>query len=358
VIQVASLEQNWRGLYLEAVGSWFRGTPTELGFMETEVHEGKLTLYVASHDVRAGGGANDVALAIYNENDYQSRHRNLLISQKMQGKKVVLVAVGTIGSKMALELAKHGVEVSLIDPGIIEIENPYRMGMNLPPELLVGLNKCYAMAKYIQMIIPNAKVSSYPIDVSRSVRAFSQLIDEIKPDIIILSTDTRDSIRDTNAVAREHLVPVLHIALSDGAESGQIHFMSAKPDDPCLMCMMPEDENPSGVRDSRRQYAETDSQAQAAVPSLSIDTTIIASIATKILMAFLAGEDIAQYFTVAGNTGQVMWFSTTPDTWILQDAFQKLTATVEKYPQCRGCSKPDKEAILAKHKQRKERMKL
>ena len=94
--------------------------------------------------------------------------------------------------------------------------------------------------------------------------------------------------------------------------------------------------------------------AQHAVPALAVDTTIIAAIGTKVAMAYLAGDDIGRYFTSAGTSGDVLWFSTTPDTWILEDFAQKLVAIVQKRPQCSGCWMPTEEDILEKRAKERE----
>lgn len=347
LFQAISLSQSWRGLYLEHIGTWARGS------IQQCFEPDKIVLQVENENAQAFMGKMLLSVSIYDQADYHSRHRQLVISEKMRGKKVLYVGMGTIGSKMAIEPAKHGVEQFFIDPQQIEIENPYRMAFTLPPELLVGQNKALATAEAISMISHDAVSHAYDFDVCLEPNRLKQIIKSNKPDIIILSTDTRDSIREVNGIARQFNIPVLHVVLSDGAESGQIYFMSSKQDEPCLVCIMQDAEN-TGLRDSRRQYAEEESRAQISVPSLSVDTSIIASIAAKILMAYLAGESIKNYFTSMGNKGQVMWVSTTPDTWILEDAFQKLTAIVEKNPKCPGCWKPEMEAIVAKHKQRKE----
>ncbi len=84
-------------------------------------------------------------------------------------------------------------------------------------------------------------------------------------------------------------------------------------------------------------YMAEESQGQHAVPALSTDIGIISDIAAKVALAFLSGADLRQYLKNFDNTGEVMWFSTTPNTWIREDFAQKLVAKVAKNPDCLAC---------------------
>lgn len=281
----------------------------------------------------------------------------MAISKKMANKVAVIIGLGSIGGKIAKELAKHGVELHLIDLDTIEVENPYRLNLGLPTEFLIGLDKSSATEEDIRLFLPDARIHAHKMDIAASSRQFDDLIGKIKPDIMVISVDTRDGTRQGATTARHFGVPLIQAVLSEGAESGQIRYVHNDSSGACLLCM-DEQITEAGMQDSRRQYAEERSVAQKAVPALSVDTSIIAYITAKLVMAHLAGENIRRYFTVTGSEGKcegdVMWVSTTPETWIMEDFLQKIVARVEKRSQCPGCWAPDLESIRRKMQQRKE----
>jgi len=355
LIQIASLTPKLRNTPLEYVGYWQGSAPGHLAPQAAPAP--KLVLSFQDGQIHATYQGQPAEVLVYDPANYHSRHRSMTISQKLAGKRVAVIGLGSIGGKIAKELAKHGVELFLVDVDEIEIENPYRLSLGQPLEFLIGLSKCAATEEDILLTVPNAKIHTAVMDIAAQSKAFDTLISSIRPDAIVLSVDTRDGTRQANATARHYGIPLFQAVLSGGAETGQIRFVSKAPSSACLLCLDSWDTT-ADLSDSRRQYAEELSPAQKAVPALSVDTSIISYITSKLVMAQLAGEDIQRYFTVTGSDGRcqgdIMWISTTPETWITEDFLQKVVASVEKRPNCPGCWSPDLAALRQKKQQRKE----
>jgi molybdopterin/thiamine biosynthesis adenylyltransferase len=355
LVQVAGLAPKLHNIPLEYVGYW-RGD-AHYDPVSTGDATHKIVMSFQGDSIHATYQGQPADVLVFDPAEYHSRHRSMTISQRLAGRRVLVVALGSIGGKVAKELAKHGVELDLIDMDTIEIQNPYRLNLGLPLEFLIGLDKCFATAEDILLSVPNACIHTYNMDIAAKSKEFDALVADIRPDVIVESVDTIDGTRQVNASARYHEIPLFQIALSDGAETGQIRYVANDTSDTCLLCLDSWAET-TDMNNTRRQYAEAESPAQKAVPALSVDTSIVAYIAAKIVMAHLAGEDVRRYFTVTGSEGRcegdVMWISTTPETWITQDFLQKVVAKVEKKPKCPGCWTPDLEAIRRKKQQRKE----
>jgi molybdopterin/thiamine biosynthesis adenylyltransferase len=343
------LSENWRGLRLAFVAAC-RGNgadPILCSDLVTPV------LTATSTELSASYQGQPVLVEEYDESEYHSRFRGLTITERLAGAAVAVVGCGTIGWKAATELAKHGIKLLIFDPDTVSVENWYRLNQGGFGALSIGRNKGHALRDLVLSDVPTADIEVHAIDVCREQARFRDALALTRPNLVVISTDTRDSVRITNAITRKLAIPVLQITLSAGAESGQLFYTAQRPTDPCLLCIEQSGVT-SDLRDSRQQYAEEASAAQHAVPALSVDTTIVAAIGTKIAMAYLAGEDIRRYFTNGGTSGDIMWCSTTPDTWILEDFAQKLVAIVEKQPHCRGCWTPTADDIRNKHAKRKE----
>lgn len=356
LIQVAGLTSKLHHFPLEHVGYWHGGLKCDHPLSENTAK--KVTMSFQDGNVCANYQGAPADMLVYDTANYHSRHRSIAISQKLAGKRAAIIGLGSIGGKIAKELAKHGVDLHLFDLDTIEIENPYRLNLGLPLEFLVGLDKCSATEEDIRLALPDANIHVHNMDIAAKSREFDDLIADICPDVMVLSVDTRDGTRQGSATARHHGIPLFQAVLSAGAETGQIRYVRNEPSGACLLCLDAQDAV-ADMQESRRQYAEEQSLAQKAVPALSVDTSIIAFVTCKLVMAHLAGEDIQRYFTVTGSEGKcqgdVMWISTTPETWIMEDFLQKVVARVEKRPKCPGCWAPGLEEIRRKKQQRKER---
>jgi len=325
VAQILGLNNSLRGIQLDCLGRWEKQTKSKKG----------LSLIVSNNDVMC---FDKIALEIFDINDYNIRNRSEILSQNVNSKKALLVSCGSVNSRIGYELAKHGIEITVTDPDKLDIANPYRWGIQEPPEFFIGRPKTEVFKEAIIRNIPNAKITAFTKDFCQDIVFFDNYVDFWKPDLIIIATDTEDSRRDVNSIGILKKIPVLYVALSDKAESGQIIFISGTKEDPCYLCFKGNnEEHPFTLRSTNKQYGIDTTQEQRAVPALSIDINIISDIATKLAMVILAGEDVTQYLKQFDNKGYIMWFSTKPDSWVLEDAFQKLIAILEKNPSCPVC---------------------
>ena len=329
LIQIVSLEKTLRETPLSYIGVWNREAVRLDERVELFVNDKELTCFLNSEET---------SLEIFNMQDYNVRNRSEILSQGVKAKKALLVSCGSVNSRIGYELAKHGIEIAITDPDHLDIANPYRWGIQQMPELLAGRLKTTAFKDAVISCIPDTKVKAYTKDFCKDIAFFDSFTDEWKPDLIIIATDTEDSRRDVNWLSYNKGIPTLYIGLSDRAESGQIIYISGKKQDPCYMCFKgkSDSENPITSRATNKQYG-IDEGEQRSVPALSIDVNIISDIATKLAMVILASEDISQYFKQFDNKGDVLWFSTKPGTWVLEDFAQKLVAKIEKNPKCVVC---------------------
>ena len=303
LIQILSTVNKLRGISLALIGAWSKANKP--------ISDKGLSLFVKSaEDIACFFNGKKIDIKIFDIEDYNLRNKSEVLSQKAHSKKVLLVSSGSVNSRIGYELAKHGVEIAITDPDYLDIANPYRWGIQQPPEFFVGRPKTIAFKEGIEQTIPNAKVAAFTKDFCKEIAFFDKFVDKWQPDLIVIATDTEDSRRDTNSLALSKGIPVLYIGLSDKAESGQIIYISGKKEDPCYFCFKGNNEdNPFTFRSTNKQYG-IDSNEQRAVPALSIDINIISDIATKLAMVIIAGEDVTQYFKQFDNKGDILWFST------------------------------------------------
>jgi molybdopterin/thiamine biosynthesis adenylyltransferase len=278
-------------------------------------------------------------LVAYDLSDRDLRFRDLIADKDLPGKHVFVFGCGSVGSRIARELNRYGIRLTLVDMDSLEIHNLLRWGFGDFAEAMVGRKKVFVIKEMCEKANPAAQVRAEARNFCEDIAYFDALFKEDRPSLVIASTDTADSLRDCNSLCLQYGIPALYVGLSDGAESGQIFFASGKPEDPCLGCIMEEPSPAVSLRQTTENYAAEESQAQHAVPALSTDIAIVSDLAAKVAPAFLSGADLRQYFKNFDNTGEVLWFSTTPNTWIMEDFAQKVVAKVLKNPDCLACGR-------------------
>jgi molybdopterin/thiamine biosynthesis adenylyltransferase len=271
--------------------------------------------------------------------DRDLRFRDLIADKDLPGKHAFVFGCGSVGSRIARELNRYGIGLTLVNMDSLEIHNVPRWGFSDLAEAMVGRKKVVVIKERCEKANPAARVRAEARDFCEDIAYFDALFKEDPPSLVIASTDTADSLRDCNSLCLQYGIPALYVGLFDGAESGQIFFASGKPEDPCLGCILEEPYPAVSLRQTTENYAAEQSQAQYAVPALSTDIAIVSDLAGKVALAYLSGADLQQYFKNFDNKGEVMWFSTTPNTWIMEDFAQKVVAKVLKNPDCLACGR-------------------
>ena len=166
---------------------------------------------------------------------YRDRVSTLSVADRLVGKTVLLVGLGSVGSAMGALLARIGVRIVGCDPDLLLMENLIRWGLPASLNRHVGRPKASVFAELIRETVPDAKVDTHALDVVREESRFLDLVTAAKPDLIIAATDTRDSRRVINAAAALRKTPLLVVALSDGASSVRIEVVPSA----CLLYTSP-----------------------------------------------------------------------------------------------------------------------
>lgn len=341
LIRVISINKEFKGMKLDNIGYTSNGLIC-INNMKISFNDNKYQIVEDSSGI-------EPEITVFDIEDYNKRNKGLVLSEKAANKSVLLIGAGSVGSRLTKDLVSHGVDVHIVDCDTIEISNNYRWGVMEVPELSVGRQKVSLLKDILERAVPNAKITAYYKDFSKEIGFFDNLLSENKFDLIIVSTDIVNSHTDAMVLAYNKKTDILYVLLGDGAESGMIAHFS--PDsDSCYLCysLFDDSEIKMNLKKDNRQYGLITEEEQHGVPALSVDIGIISSIASKICLAIISGDDSSQYFKVFDSTGNIIFFSTKPDTWIFEDAFQKICIAVEKNPECPLCGKPN--LVKEKHK--------
>lgn len=161
-----------------------------------------------------------------------SRSKGLLEVDVLEGKRVMIVGLGSFGSQIAIELAKAGVgSFSLWDFDRIELYNLARhtCGIN---EL--GRLKTDAIEDAILGKNPYAAVDKFPFDINNEEKLMRQEVN--KADLVICATDNNASrFILSKALVDYHKIGIFGRAITR-AEGGDV--FRYRPGGPCYNCLI------------------------------------------------------------------------------------------------------------------------
>ncbi|WP_433694609.1 ThiF family adenylyltransferase [Herbaspirillum seropedicae] len=213
--------------------------------------------------------------------------RSKLDEQKILNSiRVAVIGLGSMGSKVAVSLARAGVKkFLLVDDDYIQPENMVRHELSW---LYVGVNKVNAIEEDLALIAPGIEVatSTNRLAAQESPRNISLLLKKIAAcDLLIDATANTDVFNLLAQLADGHKKPLFWAEVFAGGYGGMI--ARATPD---------WDPNPLAVRDSIHEYLATlpeapykraqgyDADGDAPLIAYDSDVTHIASALTRLVL--------------------------------------------------------------------------
>jgi molybdopterin/thiamine biosynthesis adenylyltransferase len=150
----------------------------------------------------------------------------------LQGKRVAIVGVGWVGSKIAEELANCGVGyLRLIDPDTLKVENLYRHA--LPKEYL-DWNKAIGLADYLPQQVEGLRAESIAREIYDKVPG--ELLERwlVETDLVVVATDKPRVQKQVGQRALMLNIPSIFPALYDNG-GGEVVVQFTR-DVPCFGC--------------------------------------------------------------------------------------------------------------------------
>jgi len=215
-----------------------------------------------------------------------SRNSGILETGVMLNKAVIISGCGSVGSLVALELARAGVgNFLLIDNDTMAYHNICRHQCGTSD---VGKFKVNAVRERISQINPSAQVltqSTILEEVPENV--FETFCD--KGAVIVGCADNREGDFYANKISCIFNIPFVSIGFWERAFAGEI-FYSIPSKTPCYQCLFGDSENRISQRVSvnRRVYTFEEDIAQTRFePGISTDINFITTIGIKLILDLL-----------------------------------------------------------------------
>ncbi|SMG36937.1 ThiF family adenylyltransferase [Dethiosulfovibrio salsuginis] len=224
------------------------------------------------------------------EEDVYSRNLGLLETIELRDKAVMMVGCGSLGSAMAMELARAGVgTIYLMDPDILEPHNLSRHQCGLKD---LGRLKVDALKDRVMEICPSLNVLACPLDVVEDQRSMETTMDIAKDcDLLICTTDTDSSRAFVNDMTIQLGKPSLQVGLHERAHSGIVQVIRPK-EGACFMCHRRTTLDQGAQRNEAFAYSDADSVRDVTIqPGLSAQIGVVAEVGTVRAIDILCRDD-------------------------------------------------------------------
>lgn len=166
------------------------------------------------------------------KNELYSRNKGILELNVLEGKRVMIVGLGSFGSQIAIELAKAGVgNFALFDFDRVELHNLARHTSTTKD---LGRLKTDVLYESILGKNPYANVDLFPININEHLDLMEEEV--AKADIVICGTDNNESRFNLSTVlVHQQKIGIFGRAVTR-AEGGDV--FRYRPGGPCYCCLI------------------------------------------------------------------------------------------------------------------------
>ena len=157
--------------------------------------------------------------------------RNPKEAERLAGKHMLVVGVGSVGSPLIDMAARSGVgHFTLVDPDALSLEN---VGRHMLSRDSVGQSKVRAMKRAIKAINPAAVVHAIARDFT--TLSPNSLSNGSRPDLIVADTDSFQCQSFVNGVSLEEHIPAVYVGCWGEASVGEVLYVIPGAT-PCFEC--------------------------------------------------------------------------------------------------------------------------
>ncbi len=216
-----------------------------------------------------------------------SRNKGILETDVMAKKRAVILGCGSVGSLVAMELAKSGVgNFLLVDPDVMEYHNICRHQCGIED---VGDLKINALTRKLKNINPKVNVISFEGVVENLPKA---TLDEFcKPEetIFVGCADNRAADVYANRISIYYSSYFISLGFWERACAGEIFYHIPNKGMPCYECALGAGSNMSSrVQANHHVYSnKEDIEAVKFEPGISVDINFITTIGIKLIIDIL-----------------------------------------------------------------------
>lgn len=215
-----------------------------------------------------------------------SRNKGILETDVMRGKCVVIIGCGSVGSLVAMELARAGVEkFVLCDADTLEYHNICRHQCGIED---VGDLKVNALKRKLLNINPKVNVKTFGGIIQNIPK---QILDEMCSPfetIFIGCGDNRAADVYSNKIAIYYDAAFISIGFWERAYAGEIFYHIPHKNMPCYKCALGSGDVSGRVEANHHIYSNQENvEGVKFEPGISVDINFITSIGIKLIIDIL-----------------------------------------------------------------------
>jgi molybdopterin/thiamine biosynthesis adenylyltransferase len=224
-----------------------------------------------------------------NRAEFYKRVVGVIAPERLQSRRVVVVGVGSGGSRVAAELARLGVDLILADrPGeLIEEHNIVRHLLGYPS---LGKSKLGELKRHLRRLYPFARVRTCALDVVDDSELFLNRLNKWQPDLLAVCTDNEQSKHAVNQAALRLGIPQVGAGVYDGGIGGEVYRVRAGA--ACYGCIAAHLRlhRPATAQRPSFNYEGPEPFLTQSACALNLDIEQIALLQSRLALEFLLGD--------------------------------------------------------------------
>jgi molybdopterin/thiamine biosynthesis adenylyltransferase len=221
-----------------------------------------------------------------NQNAFYRRIADIFSPEKLRCKEVAIVGLGSGGSRVATELARLGVALTLVErPGeMLQEHNLVRHALGYPS---LGKPKLAEMARQLPQVNPYVAIRTWELDVVEESERFQAHLAEARPSVIAVCTDSEESKHAINSVACSLRIPQTGGGVYDGGIGGEVYLV--RPDQACYGCIATRLQlsQPRPRREAVLDYGHLELEELRSTCALNMDIQQIALLQARLTLNLL-----------------------------------------------------------------------
>lgn len=233
-----------------------------------------------------------------------SRNKGILETDRMAQKRVVILGCGSVGSLVAMELARAGVSYFLLcDADIVEYHNVCRHQCGITD---VGDLKVNALSRKLQNINPNIKIIRFEGIVQNLPKSTLDEFCVANQTIFVGCADNRDADIYANRISIYYAAAFLSIGFWERASAGEIFYHIPGKGMPCYECALGNGGNISARAQANHHVYSNQENTEGLKfePGISVDINFITTIGIKLIIDILNSTDPAYIPRLLNNLAQ------------------------------------------------------
>lgn len=238
-----------------------------------------------------------------------NRIKKVIDYDKIKNKTVCIVGLGSGGSRVAVELAKSGINnLILIDYDTIKPVNLSRHVCGIKD---LGRLKINAVKDYLENINQNINITIYNMDIIENVEKFEKVAKNC--DLIVAASGAPQSYKTINEISIRNNVPTVYAGVWEKAIAGYV--MRVIPGKTaCFNCVHEIIlKNAPSITPNPDDYVipRGDALELKSEPGLSIDIGLITLLQARMCILTLQDEDVIMNDTIGKVPTYLLWFGQT-----------------------------------------------